>query len=77
MTHQATTQRGQQIEFKWNKGSQVGTTIIDTRLTNPTETRRNQAPPQSTGSDNYRSQRVPTGGNQQTVATHYLGVRIL
>ena len=77
MTHQATTQRGQQIEFKWNKGAQVGTTITDSRLTNPTETQRDQSPPQSTGNDNYRSQRVPTGGTQQIVATHYLGVRIL
>jgi len=77
MTHQATTQRGQQVEFNWNKGAQVGTTITDSRLTNPTEVRRDQSPPLSTGSDNYRSQRVPTGGTQQIVATHYLGVRIL
>lgn len=77
LTHQATTQRGQQIEFNWNKGAQVGTTIIDTRYTSPTSVRRNQSPPQSTGTDNYRSQRVPTGGVLDTVATHYLGVRIL
>lgn len=76
MTHQATTQRGQQVEFKWNAGSQVGTTIIDTRYTNATQTRRNQQPPQISG-DNYRSQIIPTGGTVAQVKTHYLGVRIL
>lgn len=76
MTHQATTQTGQMIEFKWNQGQQVGTTIVDTRYTNATQTRRNQSPPNS-GGDNYRSQRVPTGGVLAQVKTHYLGVRIL
>lgn len=72
MTHQATTVPGQMIEFKWNQGAQVGTTIIDTRYTNQTSTRRDVQ-----DADNYRSQRVPTGGNLQDVDTHFLGVRIL
>ena len=72
LTHQATTEPGQMIEFKWNRGAQVGTTIIDTRYTNATQNQRDEQ-----DADNYRSQRVPTGGNLQDVDTHYLGVRIL
>jgi hypothetical protein len=43
----------------------------DHRLTGATQSRRNQQL-----GDNYRSQRVPTGGTLTEVKTHYLGVKV-
>ena len=74
MTHQAVTQRGQRVRFAWNSGGQVGTTIIDNRMVGTANTRYNTGPGNN---DTYHSQRVPTGGTQQIVATHFLGVKIL
>lgn len=67
----ATTTTGYTLNYAWNSGTQVGTAMIDTRLLNPTQSRRNY----QTG-DTYYSQRVPTGGTQTQVNTHYLGVTI-
>jgi len=63
---------GFKIEFDWNTGAQVGTAMVDTRLLSPTQTRRDY----QTG-DTYYSQRVPTGGTQTVITTHYLGVRVV
>lgn len=62
---------GFKVRFQYNSGQQCGTAMIDTRLTGATQSRRNQQL-----GDNYRSQRVPTGGTATQVKTHYLGVKI-
>ena len=62
---------GFKVRFEYNSGQQCGTTMRDTRLTGATQVRRNQQL-----GDNYRSQRVPTGGTATEVKTHYLGVKI-
>lgn len=67
----ATNTTGYSLSYAWNTGQQVGTAMVDTRLLSPTQTRRNY----QTG-DTYYSQRVPTGGSQTQVNTHYLGVTI-
>lgn len=67
----ATNTTGYSLSYAWNTGQQVGTAMIDTRLLSPTQTRRNY----QTG-DTYYSQRVPTGGSQTQVNSHYLGVTI-
>jgi len=67
----STSTPGYTITYDFNTGQQVGTAMIDTRLLNPTQTRRNY----QTG-DTYYSQRVPTGGTQTQVNSHYLGVTI-
>ena len=67
----ATNTTGYSLSYAWNTGQQVGTAMVDTRLLSPTQTRRNY----QTG-DTYYSQRVPAGGSQTQVNTHYLGVTI-
>jgi len=67
----ATNTTGYRVSYDWNTGQQVGTAMLDTRLLNPTQTRRNYQ-----SGDNYYSQRVPTGGTQTQVNSHYLGVTI-
>ena len=62
---------GFKVRFQYNSGQQCGTTMRDTRLTGATQVRRDQQL-----GDNYRSQRVPTGGTATEVKTHYLGVKI-
>jgi hypothetical protein len=63
--------QGFQVRFQYNSGTQCGSSMLDTRLTGASQVRRDQQL-----QDNYRSQRVPTGGTATHVKTHYLGVKI-
>ena len=67
----ASNTTGYRLSYSFNSGQQVGTAMIDTRLKNPTQSRTNY----QTG-DTYYSQRVPTGGSQTQVKTHFLGVTV-
>lgn len=63
--------QGFKVRFQYNSGTQCGSSMLDTRLTGATQIRRDVQQ-----ADNYRSQRVPTGGTATHVKTHYLGVKI-
>ena len=67
----AINEPGFKVRFEYGAGQQCGTTMKDHRLTGATQTRRDQQL-----GDNYRSQRVPTGGTLTEVKTHYLGVKV-
>ena len=67
----AINEPGFKVRFEYGAGQQCGTSMLDHRLTGATQARRDQQL-----QDNYRSQRVPTGGTLTHVKTHYLGVKV-